>query len=99
MNQTKTLQEALELVPEYIMVDRWQEGDECNMWDEEKFCYAWYPFPARDPDAARRRPVPQEVREAFALIALERNKEILTREYWDALETVGAWLLSQGGSK
>lgn len=97
MNQPKTLHEALKLVPEYIMVDRWQEGDECNMWDEEKFCYAWYPFPARDPDAARRRPIPQEVREAMGRRVIEMQEDKVNGVIQS--HPFESWLLSQGGSK
>jgi len=103
MNKPKDLTEALNLVPEYVMlrpgVDKWQAGDEYRRdgkW-EEAFMFGKKVHPAE----FGRRFIPQEVREAFAVIALAESHPISVHpvDSVNASGCVGKWLLSQGGKE
>ncbi len=105
---TKTLQEAIALVPEYIMlrpgVDVILAKDQ--YWNVDE----WRDFTASNPDlvgviyetwraTVARRPIPADVREAWAVIAMyEANQlpEYPVPAISKAVSIAGKWLL-QGG--
>lgn len=103
MTHPTTLAEALEMVPEYLILrprkNRWQEGD------EDFNVRAWEIIPERRHNAEiaehhnpGRRPVPQEVREAMKTMAEAVHKDgiVSLYDFREASMIVAQWLLSQG---
>lgn len=86
----KTIDEALKLVPEYVMlrpgVDVWKKGDE--------YGFDWIKAPSGFIGVIAhgfsvRRPIPQHVREALAVTALQNNDE---PSDITAARIIGRWL-------
>lgn len=112
MNKPKTLQDALELVPEYVML---KEEELCRDGDQFSSGTKWHKIPKHWIDSPAgefcrrspagefcRRPIPQEVRERMARNILNGAK-ICEAGVHAAIEHFAynfpaeSWLLSQGG--
>jgi hypothetical protein len=100
MNKPRTLAEALNLVPEYMLlrlgVHKWQYGDEAKTassdWERVqpgRLSMIGHLYTL--PELSGRRPIPQEVREAMAQLIIS------DLPYNGVVRPFGSWLLSQGG--